>query len=468
MSVPERFTNIDEYLSVAFDILRTYSWIYREPNVSCIKSIDRMPDDFKRFFLSLPNESLNKFPFVHESFTDCPPTILRFRQEISHLTPRQTLFQSLLPDRKHNKITRVETQNRKMGPKKLHEIEKFADHIYKHSPNTEMVIDLGSGLGYLSEALIKLNKKYLILGLEADGQRVKTARQRIKHLLPEESYDLISYEKLFITSDAHSRDFIERHTFELAKASGLRQSTAFSTALIGLHACADLSIDAMLLFLEMPNARSLHLMPCCYHKISVSNAQADFPFYNFPLSASFRNALSANAPQVYLNRPFMRLACQQTISRWRCEYALHVKHGTQMFLRGLAEYLCDTDELVMMKRKKNIFTPPASLGLDDVQQRFQLHSRHTGQQVPWRPFHNKRLIEISKRYTLEQGCCLAEALCCLQASIQQLCENLVLLDRLCYLNDVATSKHLRIEAWYEKLLDEELSPRCRVLVAKKL
>lgn len=44
----------------------------------------------------------------------------------------------------------------------------------------------------------------------------------------------------------------------------------------------------------------------------------------------------------------------------------------------------------------------------------------------------------------------------------------MLYDRLCYLREVAAAQQLRLEVRYEKLFDEKVSPRCRVLIAEKL
>lgn len=44
----------------------------------------------------------------------------------------------------------------------------------------------------------------------------------------------------------------------------------------------------------------------------------------------------------------------------------------------------------------------------------------------------------------------------------------MLYDRLCYMTEQAEEMQLKLQVYYEKLMDEELSPRCYVMVAKKL
>ncbi|XP_034477240.1 protein RRNAD1-like [Drosophila innubila] len=371
--------------------------------------------------------------------------------------------------------TKCSNQNRKIGLKKLHEIEQLAGKIHEHcaETQTQLIIDLGSGLGYLSEALFKLRNNYLILGLEADEQRVESARKRCQKFLPQEALNSISYKKEFIKADANSRARIEGYASKLAQSHGMLPG--LDTAIIGLHACADLSISAMILFLTMPQVRSLHIMPCCYHKLALRSendtmTSTTSPFVNFPLSNGLRNAISAATSVGCFNRPFMRLACQETSSRWRKDSFAHADHGRQMYMRALANALCDVEELVKVK----VCSKPALLSLEDrdsfneLQQRYQLYSQQTGNPLDWRHVHEERFIQIGKRYSDGRGCRLAEALCCLQTSMQKLCENLVLYDRLCFLKDAAAGQQLQLEVRYEKLFDEQISPRCHVLIAKKL
>lgn len=267
MSLPKTFVDDDAYFRSVVDFLHTYSWVYNVANTSCIKALDCMPQEFKDYFLELSNENLNAFPFVHEPLEGCPENVQRFRQLIAKMTPQQTA--ASLPNLTSQEKRKCSNQYRKIGLKKLHEIEQLADKIHEHcaGTQTQMIIDLGSGLGYLSEALHKLKNNYLILGLEADEKRVESARQRCQKFLPQEALKSISYKTEFIKSDANSRARIEGYVFQLAQSHGLLPG--LSTAIIGLHACADLSISAMILFLTMPQVRSLHIMPCCYHKLAL-------------------------------------------------------------------------------------------------------------------------------------------------------------------------------------------------------
>lgn len=427
-----------------------------------------MPQEFKDYFLGLSNENLNSFPFVHEPLRGCPQEVLSFRQQIANMTPHQIEASVAICAPRASK--KCNNQNRKIGLKKLHEIEQLADKIHRHcaETQTQLIIDLGSGLGYLSEALFKLKNNYLILGLEADEKRIESARQRYQKFLPQEALNTISYKKEFVKSDHDSRARIQRYASELAQSHGL--PPVLSTAIIGLHACADLSISAMLLFLRMPQVRSLHIMPCCYHKLARedTNKTTTSPFVNFPLSNGLRKAMSLFASDGCFQRPFMRLACQETTSRWRTDSPAHVEHGRQMYMRALASSLCDVDELVKARAKPSLPSQEDRDTFNDLRHRYQLYSQQTGKPLHWNRVHEARFNQTSERYSEGRGCRLAEALCCLQTSIQKLSENLVLYDRLCYLKDAAAGQKLQLEVRYEKLFDEQISPRCYCLIAKKL
>ena len=73
----------------------------------------------------------------------------------------------------------------------------------------------------------------------------------------------------------------------------------------GLHACADLTVDAIDLFLKMEKAKAIIIMPCCYHRLMRENNR----FKNFPLSKTLRNAYETTQSD-FLNVPFLRLATQ--------------------------------------------------------------------------------------------------------------------------------------------------------------
>lgn len=51
--------------------------------------------------------------------------------------------------------------------------------------------------------------------------------------------------------------------------------------------------------------------------------------------------------------------------------------------------------------------------------------------------------------------------------IQSICENLVLLDRLVYVMEESTRLRLNVTIRVKKIVNEDISPRCFVMVANK-
>ncbi|XP_052854775.1 methyltransferase-like protein 25B isoform X2 [Drosophila gunungcola] len=461
MSMPSSFRDSETYFDTVIEFLCSYSWIYREANVACIPSINIMPLEFKKYFLEISNEKLNAFPYIHENISDYPSELCSFRQQLSILTPN-------LNSPKTFDVMRNNRNHKGLSTKKTQEIKQLAAHIHDHCANTQVLVDLGAGLGYLSHALYGLKPDCLILGLEADMARVEQARQRCLRCLPPDAINSIRYLQKFVSFDSGS--YIDEQTSELARNNGSLDRKTIS--IIGLHACGDLSINAMHLFLKMPRVQCLHIMPCCYHKLEVVNHGRDSDaksFTNFPLSAALGKSVKKSFKNPFLNRPFLRLACQRSTSNWwrDCTEGAHKEHGYRMYMRALAEAILNSTEFV--KPRKSRF-PVASYPIDffEIKRRFQLFSKESGASVEWQPSHENMFFEISTMYTDQEGSMLVEGLTCLQAAMQKLCENVVLFDRLCFLKEAAENQKLTVQVRYETLFDEKISPRCQVLFAEKL
>ncbi|TMW45557.1 hypothetical protein DOY81_009364 [Sarcophaga bullata] len=145
-----------------------------------------------------------------------------------------------------------------------------------------------------------------------------------------------------------------------------------------------------------------------------------------------------------------------------------------MFLRAVAESLKPEKgniELMIVKRKDekidfNSLTMEQRNAFETFSRLYALKSKETNDFIAWTDSHRKMFDDIIEKHS--NGCKLAEGLTCMQTSMQKLCENLVLYDRLCYMEETALNLNLNIKVRYEKIMDEELSPRCYVLIAEKL
>lgn len=279
------------------------------------------------FIFFFPNKNL----FLQENW---PLTLKTFFTHLDELRPN--IYTDLFhPNNQNTKISGV-------NPKKLHEINKLSLEIHNLlstvSATTEntILIDLGSGLGYLSE-FINQKYGYKVLGLEADAERVQTASNRQRKLFPH-SINHVHFVQHFI-NDIESIAFIEN---ELDHRFSINSKTRY--ALIGLHACADLTIVALRLYLFMQNVTTIAIMPCCYHKMNYCTGDKKCTtFQNIPLSRVMQTAPdSLELWASIINRPFLRLASQQTAARWKCmSEEEHNKHGQNMFQRALLESILD-------------------------------------------------------------------------------------------------------------------------------
>ena len=467
MSLPNGFNNSHEYFHEVVDFLKQHSWIYREANTMFLKNgiLNEMPQEYKDYFANIKHEELHQFPYVHQPLDlhKTSTTIIKFRQSLAKLIPEEAYQEPKYIEQQKAKPDSL----KKMNIKKQHEIQRLANlvkDVLKLKQNDKdsvyeekcVLIDFGCGLGYLSELLYKFNKNLLILGLEADTYRVEAAEKRIKAYMPT-GCNAIQYRQQFITEN--SKEFIVVAVEELLKLNyhhTLKQQQDVTTkmAIIGLHACADLTITSMKLFFQLPQVQYLIIMPCCYHKLQIIDdaslsktngaaataSIANLKFRNFPLSESLKKVVLANESDksnyaskerdtehyaTYLNRPFLRLACQQTLKRWsRCSSHAHCAHGCEMFLRAVAESLKPEQgniELMIVKRKEekidfNNLTMEQRNAFDTFSRLYALKSKETNDFIAWTDSHREVFEHIIEKYS--NGCKLAEGLTCLQTSMQ--------------------------------------------------
>lgn len=115
--------------------------------------------------------------------------------------------------------------------------------------------------------------------------------------------------------------------------------------LIGLHACADLSVNACKLFSIIPTAKLLIMVSCCYHKLEETDNET---LINFPVSQKLKCIITDNNDKYkkILRRPFLRLACQEPAKRWdNMSKDLHDKHAFYVLSRAVIELFTHQSKL---------------------------------------------------------------------------------------------------------------------------
>lgn len=334
-----------------------------------------------------------------------------------------------------------------MSPKKKYEIENMSLIVNSVCKNeTKHFIDFGCGLGYLSQYLYD-QFGYEVLGLDGSLTLVTNAQKRQEKYFPP-SIGKVKYVQHYINES--SSEFISKECIDK------------NIAIIGLHGCGDLTITAMKLFLQIDNVKQLIFMPCCYHKMS-TNDKDPVEFNNFPLSEKLKTKLVNY--KYFLNRSFLRIAGQQSPTKWReMNVKEHWIHGKNMFERAIAEaMLCEGETL---KRTDNTFILEGRVKFEDIASKYTLKNDLNHSTIEWREEHRIKFQKLRLNHV--NGEELSEYLFCLQTMIQQLCENLVVIDRIHYIQEQYNKLNLNVEIKVKKLSNEKLSPRCLILIAEKV
>lgn len=131
----------------------------------------------------------------------------------------------------------------------------------------------------------------------------------------------------------------------LSSDSGLFNARTTSLCMTGLHTCGDLTVDAIRLFFQLASVKLLIMVPCCYHKMSMVKdiTMTGEKFCNFPLSSSLCHLVHSSAfcdSLCFLRHPFLRLASQETATRWQqWSEEDHKQHSLQVMARAVLQ-LC--------------------------------------------------------------------------------------------------------------------------------
>lgn len=117
--------------------------------------------------------------------------------------------------------------------------------------------------------------------------------------------------------------------------------------MVGLHACADLSLTVLKLFMELDDCTGLVIMPCCYHRLKIQEIDGEKEmFENFPISTIFEKYFAEFEAETFLRRPFLRLACQQNIGTFiSLSEEEHTKHARSFLHRAVLEKVVIEGEL---------------------------------------------------------------------------------------------------------------------------
>ncbi|KAJ8707287.1 hypothetical protein PYW08_011421 [Mythimna loreyi] len=281
MSLPQYFENPEEYFDESLKFFQEYDYLFSNPNTDLLvhNILDR---------ITIKDEDIDVF---NKDF-DLSSTDDQFLSEFfNKLKKLQVFYDDIGDNSLENNI------NVPVSPKKKHEILFLAKEVKEACERVgcDVVVDFGSGLGYLDQLLFETTN-YKILGIECNESHYVGAkiRQRKYH---SSSTEHVKYIKHTVTENSHEN--IEE--FLNDKFKNHREF-----CITGLHACADLTIDAINLFLKMSHAKTMVIMPCCYHKM----VEYGGVFKNFPLSDCLKGLFSKFKGGEFMRVPFLRLAAQ--------------------------------------------------------------------------------------------------------------------------------------------------------------
>ncbi|VEN58849.1 unnamed protein product [Callosobruchus maculatus] len=334
MSLPATYVSSIDYISDCLGFLKSYQWLYNYYNTHVLvhNVFENFPLDWIDYFKAITNEELNLFP-LNQLKKECPKTLQDLMEKIASLKPN------------------IEVENIEcvaepicnyggLSQKKYHEIINLAAAINQicRQYKLDFVLDVGSGLGYLSH-LLNSRYNYKVLGIECKSEFVKLAYANQEKHHPN-CHNLVKFEEHFISSE--SADILTE--LYITHFSSIGPSIG---CLAGLHACADLSITILELFSKLDFMKCLIIMPCCYHRIELENeSETRECFKNFPSSEKFKNIYKTYEADTYLRRPFLRLACQQThYSFVNMSEAEHEDHAFKFLCRAILQEVAEIGKI---------------------------------------------------------------------------------------------------------------------------
>ncbi|KAL6643830.1 hypothetical protein ACP70R_018596 [Stipagrostis hirtigluma subsp. patula] len=282
-----------------------------------------------------PVESLLKLPSgcVQEHW---PRTLQEFVINARSLVlPReQKPPQSLIPELHVASIGTVLAQG--MNSKKKHEvvIEALAGvvHAVAKSCGAKTVVDVGSGQGYLAQAL-SFEYQLPVVAIDASPHHASVTNARAERIKKHYAAKCVEKQQLrvprTVTCHVLSSDTLAAITLDACKDDHVEDVTETkiftenypqiqepnhsipSSILAGLHACGDLSVNMLRVFVSCEQVKAMVSVGCCYNLLSEDCYEDTDTCPGFPMSKA------AKLSGLVLGKSIRDLACQSA-ERWRC------------------------------------------------------------------------------------------------------------------------------------------------------
>lgn len=238
--------------------------------------------------------------------------------------------QSFLPNLRVASIGTVLAQG--MNRKKKHEIETLGAIVdaIARSCGAKTVVDVGSGQGYLAQAL-SFEYQLPVVAIDASSHHASvtnTRAERIKkhyaakcvekqqfrvprtvtcHVLSSATLAAVT---LDACQDVHGEHVTETYCTGISPQIENPNHSIPQLVLAGLHACGDLSVNMLRVFVSCEQVQALVSVGCCYNLLSEDCHEDRDTCPGFPIS----NA--AKSSKLVLGKSIRDLACQSA-ERWR-------------------------------------------------------------------------------------------------------------------------------------------------------
>ncbi|KAK0175179.1 hypothetical protein PV327_008952 [Microctonus hyperodae] len=448
----------DLYFKDALDFFDEFQWIFKYPVTQILikKSLDSIPNDWLKALRKLNYNELNNFVLGKFTKPEWPPSLLSFIRQCKKLNtlsqaPKiSNLKPSSLPSNLRHGLT----------SKKQHEVSHLVNFIHEKckAEKIHTIVDFGSGLGYICQALNHLFG-YRVVGLESNREIYNNACTRQLELFPDSSNDVT-----YLHCQVNFENFEENIQLLKHHISNPDEKIC----MIGLHSCGDLAVASAFAFRSIQQSKLLIMMSCCYHKLEMFENKMKY----FGISSSFRHAMKNHNCKINLNsttderheimdifnRPFMRLACQESARRWEeMSDHDHQQHAFCVLSRAVLELFVHENDITLKKTVKKATRKSQCVNFDtyltDTLQRYIFNDENASK--------NEELIDKLRKKWDENKDKLddIEIFTALQVLLQAPAESLVLEDR----HDKTKKK---INAVIVPIFDPTISPRCQAIVAR--
>ena len=345
-----------------------------------------------------------------------------------------------------------------MSPKKLHETSRLAAYIIEKSGEMAIskIIDLGSGQGYLSHLLVSAADLNVtaIEGKSHNAVQAQKRAQRIDKGLHQQSGSEFQSICKIVTSD------------------NIQEVTTEPCILIGLHTCGDLAANSLKLFAREENIRGVINVGCCYHHLtecigdvgaaqeyldrigeSEANRSLDQTLTNdaeaagFPLSLYLRE----NSKGFFLGK-LVRSLCisepsQKSLNKAEINFKkLEYRAGFQGFLQ---DFYPEYQKVFALGNKIRKFKDFGEYTLCALK-KMKLETGMSCGEI--NEYYDSRFKSLEKK---------ASIMWVLRSVLSGPVENLIILDRLLYLEELGMRTQAR------SVFEKQISPRNVVIAAFK-